>query len=59
MDSIMELAKVSQSEAKEIEEVINNEWLLDWSECSTAQFKKAIRLAQQFIDNDYSWEFTA
>ena len=56
IQDIMATAKVSQSEATLIEEVIGKEWLLDWSECSTAQFKKAIKLAQQFISNGMSWE---
>lgn len=59
MDNIQDIvktAKVSVAEATLIEDVIGKEWLLDWSECSTAQFKKAIKLAQQFIANGMSWE---
>jgi 3-phosphoglycerate kinase len=52
----METAKVSQSEATLIEDVIGKEWLLDWSECTTAQFKRAIKKAQAFIANGMSWE---
>jgi 3-phosphoglycerate kinase len=56
IQDIMETAKVSQSEATLIEDVIGKEWLLDWSECTTAQFKKAIKQAQTFIANGMSWE---
>jgi 3-phosphoglycerate kinase len=56
IQDIMETAKVSQSEAALIEDVIGKEWLLDWSECTTAQFKKAIKQAQAFIANGMSWE---
>ena len=59
IQDIMATAKVSQTEAVELEEVIMNEDLLDWSECTIAQFKKAIKLAQSFIANGKSWEFTA
>jgi hypothetical protein len=52
----MQVAKVTQSEATLIVDVIDKEWLLDWSECTTAQFKKAIKQAQQFISNGMSWE---
>jgi uncharacterized protein YPO0396 len=51
----MQVAKVTESEATLIVDVIDREWLLDWSECTTAQFKKAIKLAQQFIANGMSW----
>ena len=56
IQDIVKTAKVSVAEATLIEDVIGKEWLLDWSECSTAQFKKAIKLAQQFIANGMSWE---
>ena len=59
IQDIMATAKVSQAEAVELQEVIMNEDLLDWSECTTAQFKKAINLAQTFIAHGKSWEFTA
>jgi 3-phosphoglycerate kinase len=56
IQDIMKTAKVSQSEATLIEDVIGKEWLLDWSECTTAQFKKAIKQAQAFIANGMRWE---
>ena len=56
IQDIMATAKVSQSDATLIEDVIGKEWLLDWSECTTAQFKKAIKQAQTFIANGMSWE---
>jgi hypothetical protein len=52
----MQVAKVTEAEATLIVDVIDREWLLDWSECTNAQFKKAIKLAQQFITNGMSWE---
>jgi hypothetical protein len=54
----MKTAKVSESEAVQLEQVLMTEALLDWSECTTTQFKKAIKLAQQFIANGKSWDFT-
>ena len=59
IQDIMKTAKVSESEAVQLEQVLMTEALLDWSECTTAQFKKAIKLAQSFIANGKSWEFTA
>jgi hypothetical protein len=59
IQDIMAIAKVSQEHATELEQVIMNEDLLDWSECTTSQFKFAIKQAQMFIENGYSWEFTA
>jgi hypothetical protein len=56
MHSIIEVAKVSEAEARLIQDVIDKEWLLDWSECSTAQLRKAIKQAQAFIANGMSWE---
>jgi len=52
----MQIAKVTEAEAKVIVDVIDREWLVDWSECTNAQFKKAIKLAQSFIANGMSWE---
>ena len=56
IQDIMKTAKVSESQAVELEQVLMSEALLDWSECSQAQFKKAIKLAQMFIANGKSWE---
>jgi hypothetical protein len=56
IQDIMETAKVTESDAFQIEQVIMSEQLLDWSECTTAQFKKAIKIAQMFIANGLSWE---
>jgi hypothetical protein len=46
----------TEAEAIEIEDTINSEWLLDWSECSTRQFKSAVKLTVAFIANGKSWE---
>jgi hypothetical protein len=56
IQDIMKTAKVSESQAVELEQVLMSEALLDWSECTTAQFRKAIKLAQMFIANGKSWE---
>jgi uncharacterized protein YPO0396 len=56
IQDIMQIAKVTEAEAKTIVDVIDREWLVDWSECTNAQFKKAIKLAQSFIANGMSWE---
>lgn len=54
---IMELAKVNETTALDIQNVIDNEWLIDrWSEASNAKIRKAIKLAQTYIANGYSWE---
>ena len=53
---IMEMMKITTSEAYEIAEVVQTEDLLDWSEATAAQYKTAFRLAQQFIANGMSWE---
>jgi hypothetical protein len=42
--------------AQEIEDVINSQWLLDWSECTTREFKAAVKIAAAFIANGKSWE---
>ena len=56
---IMNTAKVSEVFAAQLFEVIMNEALLDWSECSQNQFKFAIKQAQMFIENGNSWDYTA
>jgi len=53
---IMKMMKVSTSQAKEIAEVVQTEDLLDWSEATSAQYRKAFKLAQSFIANGKSWE---
>jgi hypothetical protein len=58
IQDIMATAKVSQEYATELREVIMNEDLLDWSECTTSQFKFAIKQAQMFLENGKSWDCT-
>lgn len=55
---IQEIVNIGYTEetAREIEEVINNQWLLDWSECTARQFKAAVKTAAAFIANGKSWE---
>jgi hypothetical protein len=35
--------------AEEVRDVIDEEWLLDWSECTKGQMKKAVELAYSII----------
>jgi hypothetical protein len=56
---IMKIMKVTTSQAKEIAEVVETEALLDWSEATSAQYRKAFKLAQAFIANGKSWEVNA
>jgi epoxyqueuosine reductase QueG len=56
IQDIMKTAKVTESDAFQIEQVIMSEQLLDWSECTQAEFKKAIKISQMFIANGLSWE---
>jgi len=35
--------------AQEVRDVIDEEWLLDWSECTKGQMKKAVELAYSII----------
>jgi hypothetical protein len=53
---ISTLAKVSMNKAEEIHDVLLTEALIDFSEATTREFKKAISLATWFIDNGRSWE---
>jgi hypothetical protein len=40
---IARLLKITISEAYSIQEYIDNNWLLDWSECSERKFRKVVR----------------
>ena len=53
---IQNIAKVSFEEALEIQEAIDNEALLDWSEATAREMVKATYIAQAFIANGRSWE---
>lgn len=55
IQQIMELG-FTEAKATEIEDVIDSEWLLDWSECTMREFKAAVRVANEFIANGKSWE---
>lgn len=56
---IIEIAKVSEAEALNIQDVIDNEWLADWSEATKRQIAIAIKVAQAYIANGNSWDFAA
>jgi hypothetical protein len=53
---ISTIAKVSIDKAQQIEDVLLSEALIDFSEATTREYKKAITLASWFIDNGMSWE---
>lgn len=53
---IRELAPVSIDKATEIHDVLLSEALIDFSEATTRELKKAITLASWFIENGRSWE---
>jgi hypothetical protein len=53
---ISTLAKISIGKAEEIHEVLLTEALIDFSEATTREYKKAITLATWFIENGRSWE---
>jgi DNA polymerase III gamma/tau subunit len=53
---ISTLAQVSIDKAQEIHDVLLTEALIDFSEATAREYKKAISLATWFIDNGRSWE---
>lgn len=53
---IQKIANVSLEEAREIQDTIDSEALLDWSEATARQIVKATYIAQAFIANGRSWE---
>jgi hypothetical protein len=46
---IREIAKVSETEASKLREVIDNEGLLDWSEASNSDIRWAIQYARNYM----------
>ena len=49
-------AKVSIAQAEKIHEVLLSEGLIDFSQATTSEYRKAILLAAWFIYNGRSWE---
>jgi hypothetical protein len=41
--AIADLLKVSLEEALKVQTFIDNNWLLDWSECSERKFRSVVR----------------
>ena len=37
--------------AEQVRDMIDEEWLLDWSECTKAEFKKAVQYAYELVNN--------
>ena len=57
IDTIMELGKCDENEAKELLQVIDNQALVQsWSNGTNQQFKIAISYARAYINNGYRWE---
>ena len=44
---IAELLNVNLETAYKIQERIDEDWLLDWSECTKAQFNKVVKFVAQ------------
>ena len=36
--------------AEQVRDMIDEEWLLDWSECTKAEFKKAVQHAYELVN---------
>jgi len=36
--------------AQEVRDMIDEEWLLDWSECTKSEFKKAVKYAYELVN---------
>lgn len=57
LETVMELGKCQESEAREIIEVIENQALVQsWLNGTNNSFKIAIKYARLYIKNGYSWE---
>ena len=57
IETIMELGKCDETEAKELREVIDNQALVEsWMNGTNADFRRAIKYARMYINNGYSWE---
>lgn len=54
--TIRELFNVSEKEALRLQEVIENEYLLDWSEATNRDIKTAVAYAQSWIANGGCWK---
>jgi len=46
---IAELLKVSLAEALKVQDYIDDNWLLDWSECSTRKFTQTVRAVAKIV----------
>tara|TARA_S200002703_G_scaffold146216_1_gene141097 strand:+ start:309 stop:491 length:183 start_codon:yes stop_codon:yes gene_type:complete len=53
---IQKIAGVNLEQALDIQETIDSEGLLDWSEATAREIVKATYIAQAFIANGRSWE---
>ena len=53
---IQKIAGVNLEQALDIQETIDSEALLDWSEATAREIVKATYIAQAFIANGRSWE---
>lgn len=55
---IAKVAMVSIEEALAIQEIIDAQYLMDWSEDSDRMLVKVIKLVQFFVANGNSWDHT-
>jgi hypothetical protein len=46
---IAELLKVSLAEALKVQDYIDDNWLLDWSECSERKFRSTARSVAKIV----------
>lgn len=56
INQITTMMKVSEIEAIQIADVVAQEWLLDWSEATLREYRRAFKDAQYYIRNGFSWE---
>lgn len=46
---IAQILKIELSDAVKIQNYIDNNWLLDWSECSQSMFERVIRRVAKVV----------
>jgi hypothetical protein len=50
-NEIARILKVSLQDALRVQDYIDNNWLLDWSECSKAKFNSVVRQVWAKLSN--------
>jgi hypothetical protein len=46
---IAELLEIDLDEAKQVQDRIDEDWMLDWSECTTQEFQRAARICHTLV----------